>query len=81
VLWSEVSLGKLDESLCENPKMTRKEQLNDRKAAHYIGKTRIKVVTNEGDQPLALTDWRIEYTLDRNATPLISKSVGMRDQV
>jgi len=49
----------------ENPVMTLLQSINtelffDRLAAFYIGETRVRVVTNEGDQisELALTDWR-----------------------
>jgi len=52
----------------------------DRMAALYIRETCIRGRTNEGNQPVALTDWRVKYTLQRTAI-LISKDVGMRDDV
>jgi len=58
------------ERVCENPVMTFtiKKRFNtvlfiDRIAALYIGNTRIRVLTNEGDQPVEQADWRIEYTM------------------
>jgi len=56
------------------------EPFVNRKPALYVGEARIRVGTNEGDQPVAIADRRIEYTLHRNAIS-ISNGVGMRDQV
>jgi len=50
-------------------------------AALYLGKTLIIEKLPMGMiRALALADWRNAYTLCRNAI-LISKSVGMKDQV
>jgi len=56
------------------------EPFVNRKPALYVGEAQIRVGTNEGDQPVAQVDWRIEYTWHRNAIS-ISKGVEMRDQV
>jgi len=55
---------------CGNPAITfliKKriitELFIDRTAALYIGETRIRVVTDEGDQPGSQADRRKEYTL------------------
>jgi len=67
----------------ETPVMTfpiKKSLFIDRAAALYIGETRIIVGNIEGDQCAAPPDWRIEYTLARNAI-LISEGVGMKDKL
>jgi len=56
------------------------EQFIDRKVALYKGETRIRVGVNDDYQPVTLVDWRIEFHLSKDAF-LISKGVGMRDQV
>jgi len=54
----------LDETKCEYTNMTypiKKRIISDlfidRMAALYVGETRIRVVPDEGDHPLTLTDW------------------------
>jgi len=44
-------------------KRINNELFSDRTVALYIGKTRIRVNTNEGDKSVAAADWRIKYTL------------------
>jgi len=64
IIGSEENVWVRSENLCENPGMTsfpinkriNTELFIDRKAALYIGETRIRVVTYEGDQP-AGTSW------------------------
>jgi len=62
-----------DKRTCGNPVITFqvKKRINSglfigRTAALYIGETQIRVVMNESDQPVALADWRCEFTLRRN---------------
>jgi len=61
-------------NMCESPVMTFpiKKRINtelfiDRTAALNIKENWIREETSEGDQPVALVDWRNEYALRRNA--------------
>jgi len=77
--WECVQVGwervqKPSEDFPAMKKRTKTEPSVDRMAALYIGKTWIRVVTIEGDQLVALVDWRIEYTLRRNGI-LLPKDV------
>jgi len=78
VVWRE-SVWELDESACENPMMTFpfEKRIN---TELFIDRPRVREGTNECDQPVALTGWRNECILGNEAI-LISKCVGMRDQV
>jgi len=66
-----------------NPMVTfpTKKRINtqlfiDRTATLYIGDTQIRVITNEGAQPVALNDWRRKYTLHVKVI-LVLKGVGI----